>query len=62
MNEREAETYAEGEVAPCREPDVELDPKTPGSCPKLKADTQPLSHPSVPYIYFFNFISSMVNI
>ena len=34
--------------APCREPDVGLDPGTPGSHPELKADAQPLSHPSVP--------------
>ena len=31
--------------APCREPDVGLDPRTPESGPELKADTQPLSHP-----------------
>ena len=31
--------------APYRDPDVELDPGTPGSCPELKADAQPLSHP-----------------
>ena len=34
--------------APCREPDVGLDPGAPGSHPGLKADAQPLSHPSVP--------------
>ena len=28
-----------------REPDVGLDPKTPGSCPGPKGDAQPLSHP-----------------
>ena len=33
--------------APYREPDVGLDPWTPGSCPGPKADTQPLSHPGV---------------
>ena len=32
--EREAETQAE---APCKEPDVGLDPGSPGSRPKLKA-------------------------
>ena len=26
------------------EPNAGLDPRTPGSCPELKADTQPLSH------------------
>ena len=30
--------------APCREPDVGLDPGTPGSHPKPKADAQLLSH------------------
>ena len=34
--------------APCGEPDVGLDPRTPGSHPELKADAQPLSHPGVP--------------
>ena len=34
--------------APCRDPTVGLDPKTPGSQPDLKADAQPLSHPGVP--------------
>ena len=34
--------------APCREPDVGLNPRTPGSCPEPKADTQPLSHPGIP--------------
>ena len=33
--------------APRREPDVGLNPGTPGS-PELKADAQPLSHPGVP--------------
>ena len=34
--------------APCREPEAELDPRTPGSRPEPKADTQPLSHPGAP--------------
>ena len=34
--------------APCREPDVGLDPRAPGSCPGPKAGTQPLSQPGVP--------------
>ena len=29
--EREAETWAEGEQAPCGELDAELNPRTPGS-------------------------------
>ena len=31
--------------APCLEPNVGLDPRTPGSRPELKADAQQLSHP-----------------
>ena len=34
--------------APRREPNVGLDPRTPGSCPEPKADAQPLSHPGIP--------------
>ena len=41
-----------GKQAPCREPDVGLDPGTPGSRPELKAGPQPLSHPGVPRVYF----------
>ena len=32
----------------CREPDAELDLRTPRSHPEMKADVQPLSHPGVP--------------
>ena len=38
--------------AQCREPDVGLDPRTPGSCPGWKADAQPLSHPGIPFPFF----------
>ena len=34
--------------APCREPDMELDPGTPGLCPGPKAGAKPLSHPGIP--------------
>ena len=34
--------------APCRDPDVGLDPRTPGSRPGLKAGTKLLSHPGIP--------------
>ena len=34
------------------EPDVGLDPRTPGSGPEPKADTQPLSQPGVPEACF----------
>ena len=33
---------------PCREPDVGLDPRSPGSHPGLKAGAKLLSHPGVP--------------
>ena len=34
---REAETQEREKQAPCREPDVGLDPWSPGSGPRLKA-------------------------
>ena len=52
MRDREPETQADEKQAPCREPDVGLDPGTPGSCPGPKADAQPLSHPGVPWTGF----------
>ena len=49
--ERERQRHRQREKqAPCREPDVGLDPGTPGSCPELKADAKPLSHPGVPLV------------
>ena len=42
--EREAETHTE-KRPPFGEPDAGLDPRTLESCPKPKADAQPLSHP-----------------
>ena len=36
--------------APCREPDMGLDPGTPGSCLGLKAGAKPLSH--LGYFFF----------
>ena len=38
--------------APCREPDVGLNPGSLGSPPELKADAQPLSHPGIPFSPF----------
>ena len=38
--------------APCREPDMGLDPRTSGSCPGPKAGTQ-LSHQSIPAVRVF---------
>ena len=47
--ERERQRHGHWEKqAPCQEPDVGLDPGTPGSCSGLKADALPLSHPGVP--------------
>ena len=46
---RERQRFRQQEKqAPFREPNVGLDPRTPGSCPEPEADPQPLSHPEVP--------------
>ena len=42
--EEEAETRQREKQAPHREPDAGFDPRSPGSRPELKADTQLLSH------------------
>ena len=54
--EREAETQKEKQrhrqreekQAPCKEPDMGVNPGNPGSRPEPKADTQLLSHPGIP--------------
>ena len=46
--ERERRQRQREKQAPCREPDVGLDPRTPGSHPGLEAVVQLLSHPGVP--------------
>ena len=46
--EREAETQTEEKQAPCRKPDVGLNPETLGSHPGLKAGAKLLSHPGIP--------------
>ena len=49
--ERERQRHRQREKqAPCREPDAELDPRTPGSHPELKADTHLLSSLGVPSV------------
>ena len=51
INERHRETQRHRQrekQAPCREPNVELDPGTPASWPEPKSDTQPLSHQESP--------------
>ena len=40
--------------APCSEPDVGLDPASPGSHPGLKANAKPLSHQGIPFFFFPN--------
>ena len=51
--EKERQRHRQREKqAPCRKPDVGLDPRTPGSHPGLKADAQLLSHPGVPLVDF----------
>ena len=52
--QREAETQAEEEAGSTQEPDMGLNPGTPGSCPGPKAGAQPLSHPGIPD--FFNYM------
>ena len=54
MREREAEQRQRQreKQAPCREPDVGLDPGAPGSHPGPKAGAKPLSHPGIPIILF----------
>ena len=37
--------------APCREPDVGLDPETPGSRPGPKAGAKLLSYPGIPSLF-----------
>ena len=51
--EREAETQAEGEVGSMhREPDVGLDPRSPGSRSGPEAGAKPLRHPGIPCSLF----------
>ena len=52
--------------APCGEPDVRLDPGTPGSCPGPKVGAKPLIHPGIPLLRvllrFSTLFSSPVSI
>ena len=55
--EREAETQAEGEAGSMhREPDMGVDPGSPGSCPGPKAGAKPLRHPGIPVLSILNCI------
>ena len=52
--ERQRQRHRQREKeAPCREPDVGLDPRSPGSRPGLKAGAKPLSHPGIPLLFYF---------
>ena len=52
--ERERQRHRQREKqAPCREPDVGLNPGSPGSHPGLKGGAKPLSHPGCPRIKNF---------
>ena len=53
MRDTEREKQREKQ-APCRELNVELNLGTPGSHPKPKADTQPLSHPDIPIPFSYS--------
>ena len=44
--------------APCREPDVGLDPGTPEPHPGPKAGAKPLSHPGIPCCPFSDRVLS----
>ena len=46
--ERGRDTGRERSRFPMEDPDVGLNPRTPGSRPELKADAQLLSHPGIP--------------
>ena len=49
--QREKQKHRQREKqAPGRQPNAGLDPRTPRSCPELKADAQPLSHPGAPLV------------
>ena len=52
--ERGRDTGQREKQAPCREPDVGLDPRTPGSRSGPKAGAKPLRHRGCPdFIYLF---------
>ena len=53
MRDTERQKHRQREKqAPHGEPDVGLDPRTPGSRPEPKEDAQPLSHSGIPLIQF----------
>ena len=52
--ERERQRHRREKQAPCQEPDMGLDPRTPGSRPGPKAGVKPLRHPGIPKVLFVN--------
>ena len=61
---REAETQAEGGARSMQEPDMGLDPGTPGSCPRLKAGakpTEPLRDPPTEFLSEIRNIYSKIH-
>ena len=55
--ERQRQRHRQREKqASCREPDVGLDPRGPGSCSEPKAGAQPLSPPGVLNVPVLTFI------
>ena len=66
MRERDRQRHRQREKqALCREPNVGLNPGTPGSCPGPKAGGKPLSHPGVPLPTIFkakDLVSATYNI
>ena len=60
--ERERQRHRQREKqVPCREPNVGVDFTSPGSCPGLKAGAKLLSHPAIPFIFFFFKVNSNWN-
>ena len=54
-SERERQKHRQREKQdPCREPDVGLDPGSPGSGPGRKAGAKPLSHLGCPFLYILD--------
>ena len=54
---RDTQRYRQREKqAPCREPDMGLHPRSPGSHPGQKAVLKPLSHPGCPKKIILNII------
>ena len=57
---RDTEREAEGEKqAPCRDPNVGLDPGTPESHPEPKPDAQSLSYPGITIKAFYKNLTSL---